>query len=400
MSAITKLCKDLEKTKSPKQLLNSVPLPLRNTFLYAAVLVKPGVGNPTLANKIKKALTCDGIPIGLQIVSWNVDSLRAGIVDAETAACKKKDRAILADSPMGQLIAEHDPDIICLQETKIAPEHVVCFSPTGYHTAWSSSTGRKGYSGVAVWSKEKPLKVDSTLPGISDELQKEGRILTVHFPGYIIVNTYVPNTLRAGSKPIGGWDSVRDGGKVSREDREEAYDHYLGGRIEWDEALLTHLTSLREENPNVIWCGDMNVARSFLDIHNGAMTEEKLAIAIENNEPPSRIKELKTRIRDANTMLEHGNQAGLRLEERAGIENILSSGFIDVYRETYANDYGFTFWDRTKKGYRKAGNGWRIDYFIVPEHMGLCIRDVKVLKDLGVVGDKVPSDHAPLLLQF
>ncbi len=398
--SIAELCDDLQKTDNLEELLRGVQLPLRNAFLYAAILVEPGHGNTALANKIKGALTCDGIPIGLQIVSWNVDSLRAGIVDSETASCKKKDRHILSESPMGQLISEHDPDVICLQETKIGPEHAECFSPEGYHTSWSSSTGRKGYSGVSVWSKEEPLRVDTTLPGISDELQKEGRILTLHFPGYILVNTYVPNTLRAGSKPAGGWGAVRDGGKHSREDREEAYTHYLGGRMEWDRAMFNYLDTLRKENPNVVWCGDMNVARSLIDIHNGVMTEKKLADAIASGSPQSRIKDLTARIKDANVMAVNGNQAGFRLEERAGIESILSNGFIDVYREAYPAEYGFTFWDRTKKGYRKAGNGWRIDYFIVSNHMDLCVRDIKVLKDLGIVGDKVPSDHAPLLLQF
>lgn len=396
---IQQICDDLNTSKNPRNIFDKVPLKLRNTFLYAAYLTKPNSPKQALIDKVKNTLSCNGIPIGLQIVSWNVDSLRAGIVDPETAACKLKERPILKESPLGQLIEEIDPDVICFQETKISPEHAKCFSPEGYHTSWSSSTGRKGYAGVSVWSKEKPIKVDTYLPGISDELQNEGRILTVHFPGYILVNTYVPNTLRGGIKPIGGWESVRTGGKISRKDREDAYEKYVGSRIIWDAAILKHLTALRMENPNVIWCGDLNVARTLIDIHNGKMTEDKLEEAQETGGPPSRIKDLKTRLKDAITMDTHGGQAGYRLEEREGLEEILKAGFIDAYRELHT-DYGFTYWDRTKKGYRKAGNGWRIDYFIISDHLKLCIRNVKVLKDLGVVGDKVPSDHAPVLIQF
>lgn len=397
-SSISKLCNDLETSDSPQSIFQTISLKIRNTFFYAAICIPKNSPKYPLAEKITSSLSCVGIPIGLQIVSWNVDSLRAGIVDSLTAACKNKDRHILPSSPMGQLLSEYDPDIICLQETKISPGHVSCFSPAGYHTSWSSSTQRKGYSGVSVWSKEKPIKVDTFLPGISDELQNEGRILTVYFSGYIIVNTYVPNTLRGGLRPLGGWKSVKDDKK--RDEREAAYDYYVGGRLEWDIAIKNHLNFLKTVSPNVIWCGDLNVARSLLDIHNGQMTEMKLNKAVGSKEPEKRIKDLKSRLKDAKNADIHGGQAGYRLEEREGLENILKDDFIDAYRELYPNDYGFTFYDRTKHGYRQAGNGWRLDYFVVSKHLELCVRDVKVLKDLGVVGNKVPSDHVPILIQF
>lgn len=417
---IEKICQELETSNNPKDVFAKVPVPIRNAFLYGAVTCDQDAPKKALAKKIQGALTCSGIPIGTQIVSWNVDSLRAGIVDAETAACKRKERPITPESPMGQLIAKYDPDVICLQETKIQTANAECFSPNGYFTTWNSSEGRKGYSGVAVWSKEKPLRVETELPGIPDHLQEEGRILTVYFEGYILVNTYVPNTLRGGTKPVGGWDSVREGGKASREERQEAYERHVGGRMQWDKAILAHLEELREENPNVIWCGDLNVARTLFDIHNGHMTQKKYEQAERNQIAPSRVKDLKNRVRDGVNMDKQGGGAGYRLEEREGLENVLSHGFFDAYREIYPapapydpdgfedkyeepasqDEYGFTFWDRTKVAYRSTGNGWRIDYFILSDALRLCVRGMRVLKDLGVEGNKVPSDHAPLLIQF
>ena len=391
MSKLT-LCQRIENSNNIGQSLMTLPLLARSTFALIAPFVEMGSPKFSLAQKIINTTRC--VISGKTIVSWNIDSLRSRIIDSKTAKCKIE-RTILSSSPMGKLISLTHPDIICLQETKLQKSNEKCFNVEGYHTYWNSSTARKGYSGVAIWSKEKPVKVSDLLEGIDPLLQKEGRILTAYYPGYAIVNTYTPNTLRAGTKPRTGWEKVKNGPK-----RKAEYEKYIGMRQKWDAAILTHLQKLRTEVDNVIWCGDMNVVRSMQDIHNGEKTKIKLQEEKDNKNRPSRIRDLERRIKNAQIAMDKGGGAGLRLEEREGLRRILSRGFSDVYRTLYPEGYGFTYWDRTKIHFRGADNGWRIDYFIVSHNLLPCIENVKVFKDVGVVKTKVPSDHAPLVLKF
>ena len=382
-------CKSLKRNSA---VLSLLPLQLRSMFALLSPLVPSSYPMYPLAQAIDNATHCK--MTGKTIVSWNIDSLRAGIVDKETAKCKHQ-RKILKTSPMGRVISEVNPDIICLQETKLKVADIKCFNIEGFYTNWNCSTGKKGYSGVAIWSREKPLKVSKELPGLDESLQIEGRILTAYYEGYVVVNTYVPNTLRAGTKPVRGWEGVKRG-----KEREATYKHYIGLRRQWDQAVLRHLKRLRKKVRNVIWCGDLNVARSLLDIHNGQMTKRKIIEEKAGKNRASRVKNLSKRLKDAITSMRVGGGAGLRLEEREGIQQIIRSGFSDAYRTLYPNSYGFTYWDRTKIHFRNANNGWRIDYFIVTPNLLPCIESIKVLKDIGVVGRKVPSDHAPIALQF
>jgi exodeoxyribonuclease-3 len=396
MDTIKQLCDKLneENLDGVKNLLTKESLSVRNTFALGAKYSPPS--HQELATKIIQATQLKNLS-GKRIVSWNINSLRAGIVDQETAKCKTK-RVIQNSSPMGELVRDVNPDIICLQETKLQQEHEKCFDISGYYTYWNSSTDQKGYSGVAIWSKEKPLSVDTTLEKIPEVLQREGRILTAYYQNFVVVNIYTPNTLRAGEKPLSGWDAVKDPEK--RKLRKMNYELYMFNRKVWDNAILEHLEKLKEKYTNVILCGDLNVARNFQDIHTGLMTEHKLEVAQEQKEGPLRIAELQKRIKAARQATKLGGGAGYRLEERENLELLLSRDFADVFRDLYPNDYGFTYWDMTKFGYRQANNGWRIDYFIVSGNIISYIRDIKILKDLGVQGKKVPSDHAPVILYF
>ena len=394
-SGLKELCSKLISAASKDdvaRILMSQPLLIRSYFALLSSCVIPSSDRYHLAQMILSATR--GTTAGKTVVSWNVDSLRAGIIDKETSKCKTT-RSIIPISPMGQIIDETNPDIICLQETKLKPEDEHCFNIVGFHTYWNSSTARKGYSGVAIWSREKPVSVNTELPGAPPELQKEGRILTAFYPGYVVVNTYTPNTLRAGQKPIRGWDKVKGG-----EEREKTYDHYIGLRKAWDLALSMYLVKLEKEVGTVIWCGDMNVARGLQDIHNGEMTKEKIAAEKAGRNRASRIKTLEKRYQDAEKTLKYGSSAGLRLEERVGLDRILANGFSDSYRVLYPDQYGFTYWDRTKIHFRGSNNGWRIDYFVVSDNLIPCIESVQVYKDIGVVDRKVPSDHAPLAIKF
>ena len=170
--------------------------------------------------------------------------------------------------------------------------------------------------------KKIPNKITTTLPTITGLLDLEGRIITAFFDDFVIVNTYTPNTLRAGFKPsLGGWNAIKD--PAEREAREQAYNYYIGNRQQWDIAIGSYLIDLRANFINVIWCGDMNVAISYPDIYKGLMTERKLIEATQRGDPPSRLKELKKRIDDVKKDLKFGGGAGFRLEERRGLERIL-----------------------------------------------------------------------------
>jgi exodeoxyribonuclease-3 len=370
----------------------SIPLSIRSYFVLLAACVPLSSSKYPLAKRILDATSCP--PTGKKIVSWNIDSLRAGIIDQKGSKCKTN-REILPTSPMGELISQTNPDIICLQETKLQESHTACFTVAGFHTYWNCSTARKGYSGVAIWSREEPLAVTTELPGSPDALQVEGRIVTAYYPGFVVVNTYTPNTLRAGKKPIRGWDKVKDGAN-----RKERYDYYIGLRRAWDIALSKYLVKLKREIGNVIWCGDMNVVRGLQDIHNGVMTQEKIKIEKADRNLPSRIKSLEKRYNSAVKTLKFGSSAGLRLEEREGLNRVIANGFSDSFRTLYPDEYGFTYWDRTKKYFRGSNNGWRIDYFVVSDNLLSCIQDIQVFKDIGVIGTKVPSDHAPIVIEF
>lgn len=394
MSTIENVCNGLLDGGDVREILMSVSMSTRKSFVDASkIVLESGQGNVELAERVLSSLTCPSVD-GKRIVSWNVDSLRSGIVDGFNASCKKPSRPIMPESPLSELLVRYDPDIICLQETKLQSDNERCFSHSGYHMYWNSSRGRKGYSGVAVWSKEEAIRVSTELLNAPDNLQEEGRILTVYFDGYVVVNTYTPNTLRAGTKPKRDWSFVADG-----EVRKQTYDKFVGDRQAWDMAMLEHLRELQREVGVVIWCGDMNVARSLRDIHNGDFSKEKLNRAIADNESDYRIQSLRKRLRDAEDWDRSGGGAGFRLEERDGLERILGDGFVDVYR-SLRDDYGFTYFDRTKLGYFEADNGWRLDYFIVGANLLPCVRNIEVLKMLGVRSGKPPSDHVPLLIEF
>lgn len=220
----------------------------------------------------------------MKLISWNVNGIRAAI--------KKGFLDFLQSA---------DPDIICLQEVKAMSEQVELELPD-YKQYWNSAV-KKGYSGVAIFSKSEPLSVQNGF-GI-EEHDQEGRVLTLEYETFYLVNVYTPNAKR----------------ELLRLDYRTK---------EWDVLFLEHVVNLQQKKP-VVFCGDLNVAHKEIDLANP-----------------------KTNRRNA----------GFTDEERAGFDNIVAAGFIDTFRE-FEQDGGHYSWWSYRSGARERNIGWRIDYFCI-----------------------------------
>lgn len=224
----------------------------------------------------------------MKLVSWNVNGLRA---------CVNKG--------FMDYFNEIDADIFCLQETKLQ-EGQIDLQLDGYHQYWNYAI-KKGYSGTAVFTKEKPLSVKY---GVGDaDSQDEGRILTLEFPEFYLVNVYTPNSKR---------DLAR-----------------LPYRLSWEDELRVYLKELDRVKP-VILCGDLNVAHQDKDLKNA-----------------------KSNV---------GN-SGFTFEERGKMTDLLMDGFTDTFRHFHPDTEGaYTWWSYMNK-VRERNIGWRIDYFIASNRL-------------------------------
>ncbi|MYL57666.1 exodeoxyribonuclease III [Virgibacillus halodenitrificans] len=234
----------------------------------------------------------------MKIVSWNVNGIRA---------CVRKGFI--------EYFHEIDADIFCLQETKLQEGQIKLDLP-GYYQYWNYAE-RKGYSGTAVFTKEKPQQVTY---GLSDEENEiEGRIITLEYANFYLVNVYTPNSKR---------DLTR-----------------LEERLEWEDKLYEYLKQLDANKP-VIYCGDLNVAHQEIDLRN-----------------------YKTN---------HGN-SGFTLEERGKMTRLLDEGgFIDTLRYFYKDTEGLYTWWSYMKTIRERNIGWRIDYLIVSERIAGLLIDSQI----------------------
>ena len=220
----------------------------------------------------------------MKLLSWNVNGIRA-----------------VLGKGFGDFVAGENPDILCLQETKARPEQVPLPLELGGYRAFWNSAQKPGYSGVAVFTRENPLDVREGL-GI-DEHDTEGRVLTLEFPDFILVNVYTPNAQ----------DELRR----------------LPYRLAWDEAFRQHVAREALRKP-VIFCGDLNVAHQEID----------LARPRENRRNP-----------------------GFSDEERASFGQLLGCGFTDTFRHHHPDLTGAYSWWSYRAGARQKNVGWRIDYF-------------------------------------
>jgi len=215
------------------------------------------------------------------------------------------------------------PDILCIQETKSQPEqlHPELKDPEGYHSYFHFPTIKKGYSGVAIYSKEKPIKVSRDI-GVP-AMDTEGRLIMAEYKDFVLVNVYFPN---------GGGPPERLRYKL------DFYDH-----------LLEYINKLHMKHHRIILCGDINVAHKEIDL--------------------ARPKENETHV-------------GFLPIERAWMDKLVSNGWIDVYRHYFPNKAGaYTYWDM-KTFARERNVGWRIDCFYAsPEIMDM-IKSIEILDNI------------------
>lgn len=237
----------------------------------------------------------------MRFISWNVNGLRA---------CLNKG--------FEDFFKEQEADFFCLQETKMQQEQWE-HSFEGYHEYWNSAE-KKGYSGTAIFAKREPLSVTYDL-GI-EKHDQEGRVITLEYDGFYLVNVYTPNSKR----------------ELER----------LDYRMEWEEDFRAYLKELDKKKP-VILCGDLNVAHKEIDLKNP-----------------------KTNTRNA----------GFTMEEREKMTKLLEDGFVDSFRYLYpdATDR-YTWWSYMFRA-REKNAGWRIDYFIVSETIKDKIKDSIIHKDV------------------
>ncbi len=230
-----------------------------------------------------------GYTVLMNIISWNVNGLRA----------------INKKGNWGEIL-KVNPDILCLQETKAEAEQLPeeVRNPAGYFSYFNHSKMRKGYSGVAVYTKTKPEKVEEGM-GIP-EMDQEGRLLVLYFKDFVLLNGYFPN---------GG------GGPVRLKYKLEFYDHFL-----------KFIEKLRKKGHKVIICGDVNTAHEEIDL--------------------ARPKE-------------NSKNTGFLPEERAWIDELIYHGYLDIFRHLHPNTRdAYSYWDM-KTGARARNVGWRIDYFFI-----------------------------------
>jgi exodeoxyribonuclease-3 len=262
----------------------------------------------------------------MKIISWNLNGIRA---------VHKK--GLFVD-----FIDKHKPDIVCFQETK-AEQHQSEVDLPEYTEYWNSA-GRKGYSGTAVFTKEKPVSIINDIPEkiakkykLADKYgdpNTEGRVITAEYDKFYLVTVYTPN---------------------AKDDLSRIPLRHLG----WDPAFLEYIKQLDKKKP-VIFCGDLNVAH----------TEDDLARPKENV-----------------------GKKGFTAEEREGIQKFIDAGFIDTFRMFTAGNGHYTWWSHFANA-RARNIGWRIDYFFVSERIKSKVKSASILPE--VLG----SDHCPVEIEI
>lgn len=263
----------------------------------------------------------------MRLYSWNVNGIRA----------------VINKGAFQEFIKKHDPDILCLQETKAQQGQAEIDLPQ--YTEYWNSAQRPGYSGTAIFTKQKPIAV---LNGFADDIAKkydlmdgygdpseEGRVISAEFDEFWIVTVYTPN-------------AKRDLSRLSLRHNK------------WDAAFLEHVKELEKSKP-VLMCGDFNVAHKEIDLAR----------------PKDNIK-----------------NAGFTVEEREGMDNIIDAGFVDTFRMLHPDERDAYTWWTAWGGARARNVGWRIDYWLVSSAFKNRIASA------DIHADQMGSDHCPVSIEI
>lgn len=251
----------------------------------------------------------------MKIISYNVNGIRAAI-----------------NKGFKDWLVEENPDVLCIQELKALPEQVPDFwTELGYKMYWETAV-KKGYSGVAILTKQEPIKV---VNGCGNPLyDNEGRVIRVDFKDVSVMSVYMPS---------GTSGDIRQDFK---------YD--------WLDFFYDYAQEIRKEVPNLVICGDYNIAHTEIDIHNPVSNK---------------------------------NSSGFLPEERTWLTKYIESGFIDTFRTFNENPHHYSWWSYRANS-RANNKGWRIDYLMATEGM----------KDRLTNGYILPhvkhSDHCPIVLEI
>ncbi|MGH8019729.1 MAG: exodeoxyribonuclease III [Opitutaceae bacterium] len=250
----------------------------------------------------------------LRFVSWNVNGLRA-----------------VLKKGFLEFMEKADADVLCLQEVRAKPEQMAAITwPSGYFHYWNPAD-KPGYSGTTTFTRIEPLSIAHGI-SVADH-DREGRVLTLEFPDYFVVNCYTPNS----------------GRELGR----------LDYRQEWDRVFLRYLQKLEKKKP-IIFCGDINVAHTEIDL-----------------------------ARPKDNVRNHG----FTIEERTGFSNIVAAGFIDTFREFEKAGGHYSWWSQMHQA-RARNVGWRIDYWVISPKLRHRLRRAWILSD--VMG----SDHCPVGMEL
>jgi exodeoxyribonuclease-3 len=238
----------------------------------------------------------------MKLMSWNVNGLRA-----------------LHKKGNFSWLIKNSPDFFCLQEVKAHPDQLIddIKKVEGYYAYFDFPTIKKGYSGVAVFTKKEPSKVVNGM-GIED-LDQEGRMLTLYYDKFVLINGYFPN----------------GGGAPER----------LEYKLKFYDAFLKYIEKIRKSGKSIIFCGDINVAHEEIDLARPKENEEHV---------------------------------GFLPEERAWMDEVINHGYIDTYRYFFpTKTAAYTYWD-IKSAARERNVGWRIDYFFISPDLVKNLQGVKI----------------------
>lgn len=276
----------------------------------------------------------------LKIISWNVVSIRNMLEKANLAPAGQPPTSFL------EWLSKESADIACFQEVKLQPAQVpdALKSPPGYHTSWNFAE-RKGYSGVATFSKEKPVKVQNGFA--IQKFDVEGRVLMTEYPEFKLFNVYFPKAY--GPKEVA---DLRKNGDPNADK--------IAGRMPYKlafyESFLEYLDSFKDKGDRLIVCGDFNVAHEEIDLAHPKANKDT---------------------------------SGFLPEERAWMDKLVAHGYIDTFRYFYKEPGHYTWWSYRFKA-RDRDIGWRLDYFFISSNLLPSLTSAFVLKDVH------GSDHCPV----